>query len=65
VVAVVVRRAGSALSANDLTAYAGQRLAGYKKPRRVEFVDSLPISAYGKVLKRELRARLVTATPSS
>jgi acyl-CoA synthetase (AMP-forming)/AMP-acid ligase II len=30
-------------------------LAGYKKPRSVEFVAELPKNAYGKVLKRELR----------
>ena len=33
-------------------------LAGYKKPKRVEFVDDLPRNASGKVLKRELRAQL-------
>jgi acyl-CoA synthetase (AMP-forming)/AMP-acid ligase II len=32
-------------------------LAGYKQPRRYEFVDGLPRNAYGKVLKRELRDR--------
>jgi acyl-CoA synthetase (AMP-forming)/AMP-acid ligase II len=32
-----------------------ERLAGYKKPRRWEFVGSLPKNGYGKVLKRELR----------
>ena len=32
-------------------------LAGYKQPRRYEFVDELPRNAYGKVLKRELRDR--------
>jgi non-ribosomal peptide synthetase component E (peptide arylation enzyme) len=32
-------------------------IAGYKMPRRVEFVDALPMSGAGKVLKRDLRSR--------
>ena len=32
--------------------------AGYKKPRRVEFVDALPRNALGKVLKHEVREKL-------
>ena len=35
-------------------------LAGYKKPKRVVFVDELPRNASGKILKRELRDRLTT-----
>ena len=34
-----------------------QRLAGYKCPRSIEFLDALPLSAAGKVLKTALRAR--------
>ena len=37
-------------------------LAGYKRPRRYVFVDALPRNAYGKVVKRELRERLITPT---
>jgi len=39
-----------------LIGYAGAALAGYKRPRSVAFVESLPLSPTGKVLKRELRA---------
>ena len=49
VTAIVVRRAGTALDGAGLAAFAGTRLAGYKKPRRVEFVASLPRNAYNKV----------------
>lgn len=42
----------------QLSAHCSARLAGYKRPRRFAFVDGLPRNAYGKVLKRELRARL-------
>ena len=39
----------------DLIVFCGQRLAGYKKPRSVDFVDELPRDAAGKLLKRKLR----------
>jgi acyl-CoA synthetase (AMP-forming)/AMP-acid ligase II len=41
----------------ELREHCKQHIAGYKAPRSVEFVDSLPLSGAGKVLKRELRAR--------
>ncbi|MFD6393292.1 FadD3 family acyl-CoA ligase [Nocardia sp. NPDC060259] len=53
--AVVVRRAGSTLTADEVIAYAASTLANFKVPRLVEFRDQLPYSAAGKVLKRELR----------
>ncbi len=55
--ALVVTRAGSALTADELVAFARERLAGYKLPRSIDFVDELPRTASGKVLKRELRER--------
>jgi acyl-CoA synthetase (AMP-forming)/AMP-acid ligase II len=55
--AVVRRTAGSAVTEEELMAFAAERLSGYKKPRSVEFVDQLPISATGKVLKKDLRGR--------
>ncbi|MGI5159132.1 class I adenylate-forming enzyme family protein [Microbispora sp. CA-102843] len=53
--AVVCRRAGSTISEQELIAFAAERLSSYKKPRSVEFVSALPISATGKILKKELR----------
>ncbi|MFL6060368.1 MAG: FadD3 family acyl-CoA ligase [Marmoricola sp.] len=53
--AVVVRRAGAELSADDVIAYARERLANYKVPRQITFTDVLPRNAGGKVLKTELR----------
>jgi acyl-CoA synthetase (AMP-forming)/AMP-acid ligase II len=55
--AVVVLAAGAATSESALREHVKERIAGYKAPRTVEFVDALPISGAGKVLKRELRAR--------
>ena len=58
--ALVVRAPGSTVDADELVAFARERLAGYKLPRSVEFVAELPRSPAGKVLKRELRARYVS-----
>ncbi|MDP1554322.1 MAG: AMP-binding protein, partial [Hyphomonas sp.] len=50
---VVRRQAG--LTAEDVLAHCGQHLTGYKRPRKVHFVDELPKSPIGKILRRELR----------
>jgi long-chain acyl-CoA synthetase len=55
--ALVVVRPGSAPTADELIAFARERLAGYKLPRSVDFVEELPRTPSGKVLKRELRKR--------
>ncbi|GHC71562.1 acyl-CoA synthetase [Pseudorhodoferax aquiterrae] len=55
VTAVVVRRPGSALDEAGLVAAASERLAHFKVPKRVHFVDALPKNPSGKLLKRELR----------
>ncbi len=57
--AVVVRSPeGGPLDEAGLIAWSQERLGRYKYPRRVEFVDSLPMGASGKVLKREIVAGL-------
>lgn len=53
--AVVVQRAGTSVGEADLTAYCRERLGGFQCPRTIEFVDTLPRTATGKVLKRSLR----------
>lgn len=58
VTAVVVPRPGVEISADALVAFAGQRLAAYKKPKRIVFRDELPLSSMGKVARRVLRADL-------
>lgn len=57
--AVVVARAPDAGDAlrNDLVDWCRGRLAGYKCPRSMAFVETLPLSAAGKVLKTQLRAQ--------
>ncbi|MFF2464770.1 long-chain-fatty-acid--CoA ligase [Streptomyces mirabilis] len=52
--AVVVRKAGSGTTEEELAAWAKERLAAYKYPRIVQFVDELPLTSTGKILKRQL-----------
>jgi len=53
--AVVTPKPGTEPSAEDIIAYARQRIAGFKVPKTVDFVPALPRNATGKVLRRELR----------
>jgi long-chain acyl-CoA synthetase len=53
--AVVSLGAGKSVTAEELIAWAKQRLAAYKYPRIVEFLDELPKGPTGKILKRELK----------
>jgi acyl-CoA synthetase (AMP-forming)/AMP-acid ligase II len=53
--AVVVLRDGASVGENDIKQHIKSNLAGYKVPREIEFVDELPRTSTGKVLKRELR----------
>lgn len=55
--AVVVAKPGTELTAEQVIAHCAHHLAGYKKPKDVDFVDSLPTSGYGKILRREVRER--------
>jgi fatty-acyl-CoA synthase len=55
--AVVVRKPESNLSAMELIDFCRARLAHYKCPQSIVFCESLPKTATGKVLKRELRER--------
>jgi long-chain acyl-CoA synthetase len=52
--AVVIRNADSSLTEDELVAWAKDQMASYKYPRTVEFRDELPMTATGKILKREL-----------
>ncbi|AKK28793.1 fatty acid--CoA ligase [Mycobacterium sp. EPa45] len=53
--AFVVLKADSALTADDLIGWSKDRMAGFKVPRVVVFVDALPLNATGKVMKDQLR----------
>ncbi|MBC9716439.1 4-coumarate--CoA ligase family protein [Streptomyces sp. TRM66268-LWL] len=53
--AYVVPAQGSALTAEDVKSYVAARVAPHKKIREVEFIDTVPRAATGKILRRELR----------
>jgi HIP---CoA ligase len=55
--AFVVPVPGNSASAADITSWCRERIANYKVPRHVEFVEELPLNATGKVHKEELRIR--------
>ena len=57
IVAYVVIRTGSQLSPEDISAHCRQHLPRYMWPKEVIFVDSLPMSAQGKIVKSILRER--------
>jgi acetyl-CoA synthetase len=58
--AFIVPRAGVATSealATEIRGFVRARLAAHEAPRQIAFVDALPLTATGKVMRRELRAR--------
>jgi acyl-CoA synthetase (AMP-forming)/AMP-acid ligase II len=55
VAAFVVRRPGEGIDASTLSKHCAELIAGYKKPRVIEFVDALPRNLAGKVTKNDLR----------
>ncbi|MGN6722154.1 MAG: FadD3 family acyl-CoA ligase [Marmoricola sp.] len=55
--AFIVRR-DDALTAEDVLTFASQRLANFKRPRAVSFIDALPRNLSGKVLKNDLRTQI-------
>jgi long-chain acyl-CoA synthetase len=59
VMAILVRKPGSLLSADEIIAWCHQRLASFKKPELVHFVSELPRNPLGKVLRKDLRQRFV------
>ncbi len=55
--AIIVSQLGAAPDPAEIVAWARERIAGYKVPKSVDFADTLPRNASGKVLRRELRAK--------
>ena len=53
--AFIVRREGSNLTEQAVKDFAAEHLAGFKRPRAIEFVESFPRNASGKILKTDLR----------
>ena len=55
--AFVVLQQGADLSGDDVMDFVAERIAPHKKVRVVEFIDQIPKSASGKILRKDLRAR--------
>ena len=53
--AVIVKMPGTTLTEDDIITHCRERIGGYKVPRRMAFVEAIPKSAVGKILKNELR----------
>jgi acyl-CoA synthetase (AMP-forming)/AMP-acid ligase II len=53
--AIVVRKPDTEVTPGELLEWARERIAGYKLPKSVDFIDALPRNPTGKILKRELR----------
>jgi acyl-CoA synthetase (AMP-forming)/AMP-acid ligase II len=62
-VAVVVPAAGITVTADELVAFCRGRLAGYKIPRHVELIDTMPRTPTGKIQKHLLRSRFPGPAP--
>jgi acyl-CoA synthetase (AMP-forming)/AMP-acid ligase II len=55
--AIVAIKEGQKVTGEEIINFCKEYLASYKKPKSVEFIDSIPKNAYGKILKRELREK--------
>ena len=53
--ACIVKKEGSNVTEDDLISFCKDRIASYKKPQSVDFIDEVPRNASGKVLKKVLR----------
>ncbi len=63
--AYVIRKPGASVTEEELVAWCRERMAAYKYPRTIEFRESLPMTATGKILKRELRdSPAIVAAPA-
>lgn len=61
--AFVSLRPGRSVTADELIAFTRERMAAYKYPREIEFLDEIPKTVTGKLLRRELRAREQASRP--
>ena len=57
VTAAVVARLGMSVTDEELMTFCKERLTGYKRPKKIHFLDDLPKNLYGKVLRKELKEK--------
>jgi acyl-CoA synthetase (AMP-forming)/AMP-acid ligase II len=58
--ACVILKPGTTATAEDIISFCAERMSSYKKPKSVDFLEELPKSNYGKVLKRTLREKFTS-----
>jgi len=63
VAAAVVLKEGTAVTTTELTQYCRERLAGYKLPRQIQYLPDLPLTASGKIARKEVAERLINRKP--
>jgi long-chain acyl-CoA synthetase len=63
--AFIVVKPGETLTEDEVKAYCKKNLAAYKVPKLIEFMDELPKSTVGKVLRRKLRDMEIERTKES
>ena len=62
--AYVVLRQGSEATAEEIMEFVAGQVAHYKQVRHLEFIDAVPKSASGKILRRELKAKAARLRPT-
>ena len=60
VLAAVVKKTGSEVAEHDLQEFCKKELAGYKCPKKIIFVSSLPRNNMGKILKKDVKRMIMT-----
>ena len=63
VAAVVAVKAGQSVTEEELIAYTKERVAAYKYPRSIRFLETLPKGPTGKILKKELKQQIGVPAP--
>ena len=56
-VAIVVLKGGEEATQEEILEFCKSRLAGFKRPKAVHFIDALPRNPMGKILKKDLRQK--------
>ena len=64
-VAFIVRIEGSAISENEIKQFVAKEVVLYKRLNKVFFADSIPKSPSGKILRKDLRAKLAAGIPTN
>ncbi|MQL82948.1 hypothetical protein Taro_015435 [Colocasia esculenta] len=64
-VAFVVRSEGSAIAEDEIKQYISKQVVFYKRINRVFFVESVPKAPSGKILRKDLRAKLASGSPAA